>query len=403
MDSELQSFFIIIAAAALAPMLVDMVTRVKLPVVVIEIALGIIVGPQVLAWAGTSPVIEAFSQLGLAFLFFLAGFEIDFDQIKGKPIKLAGSSWVFGLVVALVLSFILQKMGIVNSYLHVGVALATTAIGVLLPMLSDAGEKDTKFGNHVVAYGAVGEFAPIVMMAILLESERSGLSSALIFNGFALLVFLGLLVARRWWPEKLMKLVAHTMHSSAQLAMRLTFFILVAFVVLTELLGLEFLLGAFAAGLILAQFVKRVPQSSERVAKDIHIKFEGIGYGLLIPIFFVMTGIKFDLQALLNSSTSLMMLPVFLMLFFVVRGLPALIFYKTELNRKDRFSLGFFGSTELPLVIAITLLALDHDLMKADIATAMLGAAMLSVFIFPLIGFSLRNKTKSTQKEANTL
>lgn len=403
MDSELQSFFIVITAAALAPILVDMVTRVKLPVVVIEIALGIIIGPQVLAWADTSAVIEAFSLLGLAFLFFLAGFEIDFDQIKGKPIKLASSSWLLGLIVALAVSFVLQKIGIIDSYLHVGVALTTTAIGVLLPMLGDAGEKDTKFGNHVVAYGAAGEFAPIVMMAILLEGERSGLSSALIFNGFAILVVVGLLVARRWWPQNLMKLVAHTMHSSAQLAMRLTFFILIAFVVLTELLGLEFLLGAFAAGLIIAQFVKRVPESNERVVKDIHIKFEGIGYGLLIPIFFVMTGVKFNLQALLNSPISLMMLPVFLILFFVVRGLPVLIFYKDELKKNERFSLGFFGATELPLVIAITVLGVEHDLMKTDIATAMIGAAMLSVFIFPLIGFALRNKTKSTHKEANSL
>ena len=134
MNSELQSFFVIIAAATLAPILVDMVTRVKLPVVVIEIALGIIIGPQVLAWAGTSPVVEAFSLLGLAFLFFLAGFEIDFEQIKGKPIKLASSSWLLGLVVALALSFVLNTMGIIDSYLHVGVALTTTAIGVLLPM-----------------------------------------------------------------------------------------------------------------------------------------------------------------------------------------------------------------------------------------------------------------------------
>ena len=394
MEKELFNFFFVVTAAALAPIIVDLITRVKIPVVVIEIALGVIIGPQVLGWAEASLITEAFSQFGLAFLFFLAGFEIDFDKIKGKPLKLAGSSWVTSLVGALILSFILQKLGVVDAYLYVGVAIATTAIGALLPMLSDAGEMETKFGNHVTAYGAVGEFAPIVMMALLLEGERSGLSSALILNGFALIVFFALLAARRWWPERIMRLVEHTMHSSAQLAVRLTIFLLVAFVVLAYLMGLDSLLGAFAAGLIIAQFVKRAPESGEDEAEALRIKFEGIGYGLLIPIFFIVSGIKFDLNALLSSSTGLMMLPVFLLIFLVVRGLPALIFYRDELDKNNRLALGFFGATELPLVIAVTALGVEHGVMANDLATAMVGAAMLSVFIYPLVGFALRRKAK---------
>ena len=401
MEKELFNFFFVITAAALAPIIVDLITRVKIPVVVIEIALGVIIGPQVLGLADSSLVTESLSEFGLAFLFFLAGFEIDFDKIKGKPLKLAGSSWVVSLVGALILSFVLQKLGVVDSYLYVGVAIATTAIGALLPMLSDAGEMETEFGNHVTAYGAVGEFAPIVMMALLLEGERSGLSSALVLNGFALIVFFALLAARRWWPQRIMRLVEHTMHSSAQLAVRLTIFLLIAFIVLAQIMNLDFLLGAFAAGLIIAQFVKRAPKSGEDEAKALLIKFEGIGYGLFIPIFFIVSGIKFDLNALLGSSTSLMMLPVFLLLFLIVRGLPALFFYRDELSKNNRLALGFFGATELPLVIAITGLGVEHGVMANDLATAMVGAAMLSVFLYPLIGFALRNKEKLIKKEAN--
>ena len=395
MEKELFNFFFVIAAASLAPILVDLITRVKMPVVVIEIALGIIIGPQVLGWADTSPVIEALSQFGLAFLFFLAGYEIDFDKIKGKPLKLAGFSWVLSLVGALVLNFVLLHLGIIKSFFYVGVAISTTAIGALLPMLSDAGEMETKFGNHVIAYGAVGEFAPIVMIALLLEGERSGLSSALILNVFMIIVFFALLAARRWWPQRIMKLIEHTMHSSAQLAMRLTIFLLIAFIVLAQILDLDFLLGAFAAGLIIAQFVKRAPKSGEDETEALLIKFEGIGYGFFIPIFFIVSGIKFDLQALLNNKTSLMMLPIFLILFFVVRGLPALLLYRDELEKNERLALGFFGATELPLVIAVTSLGVEHGLMLNNMATALVGAAMLSVFIYPLVGFALRNKTKN--------
>jgi len=401
MTKELLYFFLVLTAAALAPIIVDLITRVKMPVVVIEIALGIIIGPQVLGWVNTYPFLESLSAFGLAFLFFLAGFEIDFDQIKGKPLKLAGSSWLASFLGALVLSFILQKMGVVNSFLYVGVAISTTAIGALLPMLSDAGEMKTKFGNHVIAYGAVGEFAPIVMIALLLEGERSGLSSALFLNAFVIIVFFALLSARRWWPQRIMKLIEHTMHSSAQLAMRLTIFLLIAFIILAEMMGLDFLLGAFAAGLIIAQFVKRVPESGKEEAEALLIKFEGFGYGFLIPIFFIVSGIKFDLQALLSSSTSLMMLPVFLILFLVVRGLPALFFYRDELGKNERLALGFFGATELPLVIAITALGVEHGVMANDLATALVGAAMLSVFIYPLVGFALRNKAKNSALKAD--
>ena len=401
MEKELLYFFYIVSAAALAPIIANLITRVKIPIVVVEIALGVIIGPQVLGWAEASHIIEAFSEFGLAFLFFLAGYEIDFDKIKGKPLKLAGSSWVMSLVGALILAFILQVAGVVNSYLYVGIAMTTTAIGALLPMLSDAGELETDFGNHTVAYGAVGEFAPIIMMALLLEGERSGLTSALILNAFVIIVFFALLGARRWWPEKLMQLIGHTMHSSGQLAVRMTTFLLIGFIALANMMGLDFLLGAFAAGLIIAQFVKRVPQESKHESKTLLAKFEGIGYGLLIPIFFIVSGIKFDLRALVSSSASLTMLPIFLILFFIVRGLPALFFYREELVKNEQLSLGFFGATQLPLVIAITGLGIESGRMASDMATAMVGAAMLSVFIYPLVGFALRNKSKNEQLNAH--
>jgi len=189
------------------------------------------------------------------------------------------------------------------------------------------------------------------------------------------------------------RLLSHTMHSSAQLAHRLTLLIIVGFIILAAVLKVDFLLGAFAAGIIVAQYVRGTPNINQRNIEALHAKYEGLGYGFLIPIFFIVSGINFDLHALLKSPSNLILLPVFLILFFVVRGLPALWFYREELPRFDRLVLGFFGSTQLPLVIAITELGVESSRMTPVQATTLVGVAMLSVFLYPLLGFAMRRKS----------
>jgi Kef-type K+ transport system membrane component KefB len=189
------------------------------------------------------------------------------------------------------------------------------------------------------------------------------------------------------------RLLSYTMHSSAQLALRLTLLIIVGFIILAAVLKVDFLLGAFAAGIIVAQYVRGTPNINQRNIEALHAKYEGLGYGFLIPIFFIVSGINFDLHALLKSPSNLILLPVFLILFFVVRGLPALWFYREELPRFDRLVLGFFGSTQLPLVIAITELGVESSRMTPVQATTLVGVAMLSVFLYPLLGFAMRRKS----------
>jgi len=394
LDNPVLSFFIILSAAVMAPIVADLIPKVKIPVVVLEIAFGVIIGPQILGWAEVNSTVYVLGQLGLAFLFFLAGYEIDFNRIKGKPLKLAITSWLVGLLGAFLIAIVLHLSGIVtSSFLYVGLAIATTALGALLPMLGDAGELETEFGTHTLAYGAIGEFGPIVMIALLLNVERSGLSSAIILNIFILLLLVGIYLVRRWRPPRLTRLLSHTMHSSAQLALRLTLLIMVGFIILAAVLKLDFLLGAFAAGIIVAQYVRGTPNINQRNIEALHAKYEGLGYGFLIPIFFIASGINFDLHALMQSRTNLILLPVFLILFFVVRGLPALWFYREQLPSFDRLALGFFGSTQLPLVIAITELGVESSRMTPVLATTLVGAAMLSVFLYPLLGFTMRRKS----------
>src|SRR6516164_8678049 len=166
--NELHSLLLIFTIAAGGPFLCEWVPRIRLPLVVAEIGLGILVGPHALGWAAVGPTIQVLANFGLAFLFFLAGLEIDFPAIRGRPSMLAALGWLASLVVCLGVGFGLQGCGVVDSGLIVGAALATTALGTLMPILRDARELPTRFGAYVVAAGTIGEFAPIVLIALVL-------------------------------------------------------------------------------------------------------------------------------------------------------------------------------------------------------------------------------------------
>ncbi|MBV9581935.1 MAG: cation:proton antiporter [Chloroflexi bacterium] len=279
-----------------------------------------------------------------------------------------------------------------HAALYVGLALATTALGTLLPMLGDAGEMDSAFGTHVLAVGAVGEFGPVALMALVF-SGRSGLVSALVLNLFALAVLGSVLVARRWRPRRVSRLIERTIGSSGQVGVRLTMLVLVSLVVLATFFGLEFLLGAFAAGLVVGQAVSRV-DPGHPVVESLRQKYEGIGFGMLIPIFFIVSGMQFDLRGLLQSGAAVLLVPLVAVLFLVVRGVPAYLVSGRALPASARPPLALFAATELPLVIAITDRGVAVGDVSAPLATAMVAAGMLSVFLFPPLGLGLRRRSK---------
>ncbi len=390
MSATLLSLLFIVAAAFLAPLIADAIPRVQIPTAVVEIALGIVIGPQVLALATSEPVVVALSQFGLAFLFFLAGFELDVERIRGRPLTLAGLGWAASLLLAAVIAVSFTTLRGGSGALYIGLAMATTALGTLLPILGDAGELDSDLGTHVLAVGAVGEFGPVALMALVFTG-RSGLVSALVLNLFALAVLGSVLIARRWRPKRLSRLIERTMRSSGQVGVRLSILILVALVVLAALFGLDFLLGAFAAGLVVGQAISRL-DPAHPVVESLRQKYEGIGFGVLIPIFFIVSGMQFDLRGLLQGGPIVLLVPVFAALFLVVRGLPSYLISGRALLPSARPPLALFAATELPLVIAITDRGVVAGELTAPIATAMVGAGMLSVFVFPLLALSARRR-----------
>ena len=382
--NELHSLLLIFTIAAVAPLLCEWVPRVRLPLVVAEIGLGILVGPQALGWATAGPTIQVLANFGLAFLFFLAGFEIDFPAIRGRPILLAALGWLASLVVCLGVGFGLQGCGVVDSGLIVGAALATTALGTLMPILRDAKELPTRFGAYAVASGAMGEFGPIVLIALVLSSGEGERGSALVLMlVFTAVIVAGAYVALTFRPPRVILLLQAKMHTSAQLPVRLAILVLASLVILARNLGLDAILGALAAGIVVAL------ASPGEHGEALRHKLEGIGFGFFVPIFFVTTGLRYDLQALISSRLALLQLPMFLGLFVVVRGLPALL-VRQELDLRSRIALGLLSATELPLVVAIAEIGVRSGRLKEETAASLVGAGMASVLLFPIAALALR-------------
>jgi Kef-type K+ transport system membrane component KefB len=384
--SELHSLLLIFTIAVVAPLLCEWVPRIRLPLVVAEISMGILLGPQGLGWAAVGPTIQVLANFGMASLFFLAGFEIDFPAIRGRPILLAALGWLASLVVCLSVGLALQGGGVVDSGLIVGAALATTALGTLMPILRDAKELPTRFGAYAVASGAMGEFGPILLIALVLSSGPGEHGSALVVMFiFTAIIVAGAYVALRFRPPQIVVLLQEKMHTSAQLPVRLAILVLASLVILARDLGLDAILGAMAAGIVVAL------ASPGEYGESLRHKLEGIGFGFLVPIFFVTTGLRFDLHALTSSRLALLQMPMFLALFLVVRGLPAL-FVRRDLDFRSRIALGLLSATQLPLVIAIAEIGVRSGRLGEETAASLVGAGMASVLLFPIVALALRRK-----------
>jgi Kef-type K+ transport system membrane component KefB len=386
------SFLLVVVSATIAALTVALLPRrYAPPVVVIELFLGILIGPQVLDIAQNDDFIQFFSNLGLGMLFFFAGYEIDFDRIKGLPLELGVTGWLISLALAYGIGGILAATGVVLSLLYTGSAMATTAIGTLIPMLRDSGELKTKFGTYLMAAGSMGEFGPILLVTVFLSTSHP-LKEAVILVGFIALALAiaisSVRLAWRGWP-----LMERTLEASSQVAVRVAVLLVFGLVALAGELGLDILLGGFAAGMITRAALR---------GQEVHAlesKLTAVGFGFLVPFFFVTSGMNFNLDALTASVGAMLKLPLFFGLFLIIRGAPAMLLYRKVLDRRDRVALAVFSATELPLVVAITTIAIDTGNMRSSTAAGLVGAAMLSTLIFPFIGLALRRKAPGAEAE----
>ena len=381
------SFLAIVGTAAVAGTLAAMLTGRGLfvPTVVVELLLGVVIGPQVLGLEVTE-FMKFFAELGLGMLFFFAGYEIDLRRIAGLPLRLAAVGWALSLVIAYTVGGLLAAAGIVLSLVYTGSALATTAIGTLIPVLSDSGELKTRFGTYLLAAGAVGEFGPILLLTLIL-STQSTLHNGLILAGFvALAVAVAVMAVRS--SGRTLPLLERTLEKSSQLAVRWIVVLVFALALLASELGLDLLLGGFAAGVITRQVLK------QREVPGFDSKLTAVAFGLFVPFFFVVSGMQLDVAALFASVGGVAKMLMFFVLFLVVRGTPALVLYRDVLNSRERLALALFTSTQLPLVLAITTVARETGHMHPTTAASLVGAAVLSTLVFPMLGLRVRGASK---------
>ena len=377
LQEGLDTLLVVSLVAAVAPIVAGLLQRARVPQVVVLILGGILVGPDVLGW-GDPDSIELISNVGLGFLFLLAGYELELELFGRRPGRLALTAWLVTVVIALAVTGLLDAIGFVNAFVPVAIGLTTTALGTLLPILRDNDMLGGRFGSYILAAGAVGEFLPIVAITVFLGASGSfvGLLSLLAMGALAgLFTLLPRLVRHR----RLTTILAEGEHSTSQTTLRWTVFLLFALLVVAEDFGLDVVLGAFLAGIVLRRWAPL----------DVHAletKLDAVGYGFFIPVFFVSSGMTLDLDAIAEAPERLL---VFFLLLLAVRGLPALVLYRHDLPFVQRLQMTLLTATALPLLVALSEIGLSTGDMLPENAAALVGAGVLSVMVYPGLAVAL--------------
>lgn len=372
--------------AVLAPLLARGLGRwVRIPVVVFELVLGIVVGPSVLGWAQPSEFVHTLSEFGLAMLFFIAGTEIELSALRGRSGRGAIGGWLISLVAGVALGFVVAPG---EGAIIIGIALASTALGTLLPILRDTGELATPFGRAVGALGAVGEFGPLIAISVFLGGRSPG-AATIVLALFALIAAAAVWYAFAVPQGALHRFVGATLHTSGQFAVRVVILLIAALVALSVFLDIDMLLGAFAAGILWRLLIR---DAAEHDRREVDSKIEAVGFGFLVPVFFIYTGVTFDLRSLIDQPLLLVMVVVTLLVLLVVRGLPSLLAAPAGSTGRDRMAVGLMGATGLPIIVAVTGIGVDAGILSTAAAAVLVGAGMLSVLLFPLIAMTVRGE-----------
>lgn len=373
--------------AALTPLVVALLPGPRIPQVVIFLLGGVLIGPHVLGLADTASI-QLLANIGLGFLFLLAGYELDPRLLRQQPGRLAIGGWVMSAAIAVGVTGGLTAAGYIKDYVPVGLALTTTALGTLLPILRDNNMLGGEFGRHVFAAGAVGELFPILIIAVFLGQRGSfvALASVALVGALALTLTFVPRLAR---SAAVQRIVTEGQEATGQVTLRWSMVLLFALLAVASRFGLDVVLGAVLAGMVLRGWTRHLNMDTE----SLEHKFDAVGYGLFIPIFFISSGMSFDLKSISEDPLRLL---IFFVLLLVVRGLPSLLVYRRALAPVQRLEMTFITATSLPLLIALAAIGEQDGVMLPSTAASLIGAGVLSVLVFPLIAVGLHRRAALT-------
>jgi Kef-type K+ transport system membrane component KefB len=364
---------------------------------VLELVAGIAIGPSGLGWVEVDGPIEVLSLIGLAFLLFLAGLEIDFDRLRGRPLALAGFGFAVSFGIAVLVALGLKAAGRVDTPLLVAIILVATSLGVVVPVLKDAGKASSDLGQLVIAAASIADFGAVILLSLFFSREETGTGAKLILLGGFALTAVALIVAltESEHSRRLSEALLRLQDTTAQIRVRGAFLLLVGFVALAGWLGLEVILGAFMAGAVLTL----VDRNQMMTHPQLRLKLEAAGFGMFIPIFFVTSGLQFDLDALFASASTLVLVPLFLASLLVVRGLPAVL-YRPTLGDRASVVAGLLQATSLPFIVAASMIGIELGVLDPATSAALIAAGLLSVLIFPLAALTVIRRGEGAHPSA---
>jgi Kef-type K+ transport system membrane component KefB len=380
------SVAVVAVVALVAPLAVGF-TGLRLPAIVVEILLGIVVGPQVLGWASNDEPVQVLSLIGLAFLLLLAGLEIDFTRLRGRLLRLTGLGYLLSFGLALVVGYGLRADDLVKSPLLVAIILSATGLGIILPILKDARETSTPFGQVIVAGASIAEVGPIVLLSLFFSGEGGGIGGKLVLLvGFVIFVVaVGFAILGFERSTRVSSTLLRLQDTTAEIRVRGAFLLLALFVVLASRFGLEAILGAFLAGATL----KLVDRDEAMTHAFFHAKLEAIGFGVFVPFFFASTGIKLDVASLFHSTSAIARVPLFLAALLVVRGLPALLYRPLAERGAQLWAGGLLQATSLSIPVVAGQIGVDLGLIRPINYVALVAAGLISVIVFPVLALTL--------------
>jgi Kef-type K+ transport system membrane component KefB len=394
------NLLIVTAVAFAAPLTLGFAPSVRLPAVVLEIVAGIVIGPSGLGWVEIDLPVRILSLVGLAFLLFLAGLEIDVDRLRGRTLGIAAASFALSFAIGIAVGLAFHATDLVKSPLLIAIILSSTSLGVVVPVLKDSDQIGSAFGQLVIAAASIADFGAIILLTLFFsgEASTSTATKAILLGGFALVVaLLAFVLVRAEHSRRISQILINLQDTTAQIRVRGAFVLLIGFAALAEQLGLETILGAFAAGAVLSM----IDRDERMTHPEFRVKLEAAGFGIFIPIFFVTSGLAFDLDALFSSASTVARVPLFLAALVAVRGLPALL-YRSQLDSRSTVVAGLLQATSLPFIVAATMIGEDLGLVTEATSAGLIAAGLLSVIIFPLLGLALLRSGERGAKPTGT-
>jgi Kef-type K+ transport system membrane component KefB len=394
MEIQFTNLLLVSAIAFGVPLVLALIPGLRLPSVVVELIAGIIVGPAVLGWVDVDEPVRVLSIVGLAFLLFLAGLEIDLQRLRGTILRVAAAGFAVSFTIALVVGVALKVAGLVDQPLFIAIVLSATSLGVVVPVLKDARESGSTFGQLLIAGATIADFATVILLSLFFSRESAGTGAQIVLLVilFLAVVLVTLAVLGIEHSGAIRKALVRLQDTTAQIRVRGAFLLLIGLTALATELGLEVILGAFLAGAILML----VDRDEMMTHPEFRTKLEAVGFGVFIPVFFVTSGLQYDLDALLDDGSALANVPIFLVALVLVRGLPALL-YRRLIPAERMLPAVLLQATSLPFIVAATAIGVELDVIPPANAAALVAAGLMSVVLFPAIALTkLRNREMTT-------